>query len=130
MGLCEGLLETGPEIGVVNREQLTEYVKMCKELAPEAQSLSVRFCRSMLGYETGQAKLIVALRGCVENVRAPLVSALSQSGDDLKTRRAPCSGMERALQTFLDTLEFGKSRRLGLGQELVSVPFCAAQPPV
>ncbi len=49
--------------------------------------------------------MIVALRGNLENMRAPLVSALSQVGGELKTGRSPRSGMERALQTFLDNLE-------------------------
>ncbi len=99
------MLELGVEIGMVSREQLTEYVKKHKEMSPEEQSLAVRYCRCKPGYEKGHTKLIVAPRGHLENMRAPLVSALSQVGGELKTGRAPRSGMERALQTFLDNLE-------------------------
>ena len=56
-------------------------------------------------YEKGHTKIIVALRGKLEDMRSPLVLAMSQVGGDLKSGRAPRSGMERALQTFLDSLE-------------------------
>ncbi len=71
----------------------------------QAQSLAIRHCRLKPGYERGSTKLILAMRGEFEELRGPLMSALTQIGGELKTGRAPKSGLERALQTFLDSLE-------------------------
>ena len=105
VGLCEGLLETGLEIGMTNREQLTKYHQQYKDMPPEEQALAVRYCRSKPGFEKGHMKLIVALRGSLEDMRPHLVSALAQAGGELKTGRAPRSGVDRAFQNFLDNLE-------------------------
>jgi len=105
VGLCEGLLDNGLEIGMSNREKLTEFFTRYKEWSLEDQRLAVRFCRSRPAYEKGHTKIIGALRGKLEDMRSLLVLAMSQVGGELKSGRAPRSGMEWALQTFLDCLE-------------------------
>ncbi len=51
--LGEGLLETGLEIGMTNREQLTKYYQQYKDMSLKEQALAVMYWRSKPGYEKG-----------------------------------------------------------------------------
>ena len=55
------MLDNGLEIGMSNREKLTEVFTRYKEWSLEDQRLAVRFCRSRPAYEKGHTKIIVAL---------------------------------------------------------------------
>ena len=76
------------------------------DMEAEKQNLGIRYCRHKLGYEKSTMKVSLTIRGDFEEMVGPFSSAWIQIGGELKTGRAPRSGMERALQTFPDNLEY------------------------
>eukprot|EP00972_Heterocapsa_arctica_P034422 5069000-Heterocapsa_arctica.AAC.1 len=62
----------------------------------------VRACRARKAYDPAKKKLVIWVRGDMEKHRAPILDAIKQLGGEIKTGKAPPSGLEKAIQGLLE----------------------------
>ena len=65
--------------------------------------LMVRACRARKAYDPAKKKLVISVRGDMEKYRAPILDAIKQLGGEIKTGKAPPSGLEKAIQGLLES---------------------------
>lgn len=98
-----GLVETlaAEDVGQANRVAL-QLQKYNHEWDTDRLLLSVGSCRSKTMYDPTLTRVVVALRGELEEARRILLASLVQVGGEHKMGRAPPGGLERAIQRALD----------------------------
>lgn len=106
--LIEFLCRT-PEIGKRNQEFVQQYAASENFTELEKVGAEVRACRAVKCFQKdengkkGQTRFIFSI-AMQEELRKELRAALTQLGAEWHTGKAPASGIERQLQTFLDSL--------------------------
>ena len=87
----------------MNKKKLSELQQWTKEAEADEVLLAIRTCRLKKAYDQEKMKLVIALRGHAEQCRSSLLSALKQLGADVKQGEAPPSGLEKAIQSMLES---------------------------
>jgi len=100
----EGMLESLGEgdIGQANKTVVQEILAEFRSATPQQTSLTIRMCRAKPTYDKTKVKLMMAVRGQLESKRHNLLEALRQLSGEIKSGRAPPTGLERSLQEMLE----------------------------
>ena len=99
----EGLLVALSEgdIGAVNKMKVKEALDLTMANKDHA-FLMVRACRARKAYDPAKKKLVFSVRGDMEQYRVPIMDSIKQMGGEIKTGKAPPSGLERAIQILME----------------------------
>ena len=100
----EGLLVALSEgdIGAVNKMKVKEALDLT--MASKGDTfLMVRACRARKAYDQAKKKLVFSVRGEMERFRAPIMDSSKQLGGEIKTGKAPPSGLEKAIQVLMES---------------------------
>lgn len=99
--MVEGLVAVGPEIGKKNSEELTAFLGEYSDLDPVGKHDMVKYCRRVVTWDKTLTRLVLCI-SCP--VRRAILDSLTQLGGIRKVGRAPASGQERDLQSWLARL--------------------------
>jgi hypothetical protein len=99
----EGLLVALSEgdVGAVNKMKVKEAIDLTTANKDSAY-LMVRACRARKAYDPAKRKLVLAVRGEMEKFRVPIMDSIKQLGGEIKTGKAPPSGLEKAIQVLME----------------------------
>ncbi len=90
------------DIGASNKVVINQILEAYKTATPEQAGLDVRLCRCKKTFNPEKVRIIISVRGSLEQHRHTLRESLKQLGAELKSGRAPPSGLERSLQEMLE----------------------------
>lgn len=100
-GLMDALKNRGAAVGQKNQEAISGYLTMCAAMSVYDRAEAVQVCKLDKTWKADTKKVVMSFEKT--GIRREVISAMTQVGASHKQGRAPASGQEREMQTWLES---------------------------